>query len=262
MTSALPRRLVGIGFVIGLITGVFGGLVGLGGGVLMIPLLTGWGKLTQHDAHATSLAAIIAAGVSGSVTYARAGALDWSAAILLGSVATIATYGAAHSSRRIHAMRLRRMFGVFLFLAAVLLVLKDELLTLRAPVGALEISLLLASGLLVGVTSGLLGVGGGALMVPLMVITMDMAQHVAQGTSLAAMVPAAVSGTAAHVRNRKVRFGVLLGLVPGISFGTWGGGTLALELPTSTLRLTLALVLALMSVHHLRERAPAGTAER
>lgn len=50
--------------LIGLTMGTFGGMVGLGGGVIAIPMLTSWTKLTQHEAHGTSLAAVTATGIN------------------------------------------------------------------------------------------------------------------------------------------------------------------------------------------------------
>ena len=52
-------------FLIGIVAGMFGGLVGLGGGVIMIPLMVGVLKLTQHQAHGTSLVALVFTGIAG-----------------------------------------------------------------------------------------------------------------------------------------------------------------------------------------------------
>lgn len=245
------QRCATLALLIGILAGVFGGLVGLGGGVVMVPLLTSWTKLTQHEAHATSLAGVVATGVAGALTYAQDDAVAWTTALLLATVSVAATYAAAHYSHRIPALRLRAIFGAFLIVAAFLLVFKDELLALHAPQGAWTVVFLLATGLLVGVAAGLLGVGGGSLMVPLLVIGLGMAQHLAQGTSLAAMVPAGASGTVAHVRNRAVRFDAVLGLVPGIAAGSWLGGSFALALPGGALRAVFAVVLILLGIHYL-----------
>lgn len=246
------QRVAAVAFLIGALAGVFGGLVGLGGGVVMVPLLTTWTELTQHEAHATSLAGVVATGIAGALTYAQQGAVDWHTALILAAVSVFATYGAAHYSRRISGPRLRGYFGMFLIVAALLLVFKDDLLQLHAPQGAATVAFLLATGLLVGIAAGLLGVGGGALMVPMLVIGLGMTQHLAQGTSLAAMVPAGASGTVAHVRHRTVRFDAVIGLVPGIAAGSWVGGRFALAMPASILRVVFAVVLGALGLHYLR----------
>ena len=254
------RRLIFVAFVIGLASGVFGGLVGLGGGAIMVPLLTGWARLSQHEAHATSLAGVVATGVAGALTYAHAGAVHWQNALLLAAVSVIATYAAAHYSHDIAAARLRRYFGMFLIVSAILLVSKDQLLALHAPAGAWTVLFLLVTGLLVGIAAGLLGVGGGALMVPLLVIGVGMSQHIAQGTSLAAMVPAGASGTIAHVRRGALRLDAVLPLIPGIAFGSWLGGRFALAMPAMTLRVVFALVLLILGARYLKAAPrPAAT---
>ena len=80
---------------IGIIGGFFGSLVGLGGAVVIIPLLTGWARVTQHKAHVTSLVAVVFTGIVGSLAYARGGAVDLSLALTVAAAATLSTIVAA-----------------------------------------------------------------------------------------------------------------------------------------------------------------------
>lgn len=246
------RRVALTSFFIGITAGVFGGLVGVGGGVVMVPLLTAVARLSQHEAHAASLAGIVVTGLGGALTYWAGGAVNLNVALVLASVAVVATYAAARYATRIPALRLRAFFGGFLVFAAVLLLLKDELLGLRAPQGSWTTVFLIGMGVLVGVTSGVLGVGGGALMVPLLVIGLGMTQHIAQGTSLAAMVPSGVSGTIAHMRTGSLRTDAVCGLVPGIALGSWTGGSLALGMASDTLQIIFSVVLVLLGFEYIR----------
>ena len=75
-------------FLIGLISGIFGGLVGLGGGVIMIPLMTRLLGISQASAHGTSLAIVIFAGLSGACAYALEGTVDFTAALILAVTAS------------------------------------------------------------------------------------------------------------------------------------------------------------------------------
>lgn len=100
----------------------------------------------------------------------------------------------------------------------------------------------LASG--VGVLTGLFGVGGGALLVPLLVLLFGFEQHQAQGTSLFALVPP--TGLLAFLNYAKagqVNWGVGLLLVPGVFFGGLLGGRLAQKLSPSRMRRVFAVVL-------------------
>ena len=94
-----------------------------------------------------------------------------------------------------------------------------------------------------GFLSGMMGVGGGTIMVPAMVLLLGMPQHTAQGTSLLAMVPASLVGAHTHLRLGNVDRDLALGLVPGVLVGTFLGGELAHVLPEGALRLVFAAVL-------------------
>ena len=98
-------------------------------------------------------------------------------------------------------------------------------------------------GAFTGFLSGMMGVGGGTIMVPAMVLLLGMPQHTAQGTSLLAMVPASLVGAHTHLRLGNVDQDLALGLVPGVLVGTFLGGELAHVLPEGALRLVFAAVL-------------------
>src|SRR5664279_2780112 len=86
-----------INILIGLVAGMFGGLVGLGGGVIMIPLMVGVLKLTQHQAHGTSLVALVFTGIAGAITYAMKGSVDIVASELLAVTAIFTARFGAHA---------------------------------------------------------------------------------------------------------------------------------------------------------------------
>src|SRR5512147_2059236 len=101
-------------FLIGIVAGMFGGLVGLGGGVIMIPLMVGVLKLTQHQAHGTSLVALVFTGISGAATYALQGSMDLTAAALLAATAIVTARAGAHYAHSLSEWVLKRSFGGFL----------------------------------------------------------------------------------------------------------------------------------------------------
>jgi len=236
---------------IGFIGGIFGGLVGLGGGVVMVPLLTLWAGLSQHEAHGTSLAAVIATGIVGAWVYAGRGAVDWSSAAWLAVASVTASYFSARHASRIPAPRLRKYFGAFLLLVAVLLVLKSRLLWSGGLTGTVVPIALLAIGALAGTIAGLLGVGGGVLIVPLLVLGTSLTQHAAQGTSLAALILTGTTGTWVYARHGHFRKDILLMLVLGVVLGCWLGGRGALGTSGSTLRLFFAAILVWLGLRYL-----------
>lgn len=107
---------------IGLAGGLLSGLLGVGGGVVMVPLLVLWAGYGQREAHAVSLGAIIPISAAGVLTFGAAGEIRvWEAlALAVGSIA--GAQAGARLLARADERRLKLAFGVFLVLVAVLLV--------------------------------------------------------------------------------------------------------------------------------------------
>jgi len=247
-------------FLIGFLSGVFGGLVGLGGGVIMIPLMTGVLKLDQHKAHGTSLVALVFTGISGAVAYGMKGTVDIAAAILMATTAIITARAGAHFAHSLPEWKLKRSFGAFLVFVSLLMLARPSLPHIPGmDAGWPKIIVLLLTGVLTGFLSGMMGVGGGTIMVPAMVLLTGFSQHLAQGSSLLAMVPAGGVGAYTHYRLGNVVTRLLAGLVPGILLGTFLGGTLAHRLPEGALRIVFAAVLIWTGLRYLRTKRPALT---
>lgn len=251
------RRDVILSLFIGLAAGYFGGLVGLGGGVIMIPLMTAVLKLTQHQAHGTSLVALIFTGLSGAMAYALSGSVDVVAAIFLAATAMITARFGARFAHALPAWQLKRSFGGFLLFVSLLLLSKPYLPHVTARLGGWEeIVLLLLTGLFTGFLSGMMGVGGGSIMVPAMIFLGGFTQVAAQGVSLLAMVPSGAVGAWTHYRLGNVRTSLLWGLVPGIVLGSFAGGLTAHELTEQMLRIIFAVVQIWMGLRYLRTPRP------
>jgi len=244
-------------FLIGLVAGIFGGLVGLGGGVIMIPLMVGIRKLTQHKAHGTSLVALVFTGIAGAITYFLQGSVDMAASALLAVTAVFTARAGAQYAHALPEWKLKRSFGGFLIMVSLLLLIKPYLpgLVLSTAWWYTAVILLL-TGVFTGFLSGMMGVGGGTIMVPAMVLLAGMGQHVSQGTSLLAMVPAGAAGAYTHKKLGNVESSLLAGLIPGILVGTYLGGTLAHHLPEAALRTIFAAVLIWTGSRYLRAKAP------
>jgi hypothetical protein len=240
--------------LIGLLAGAFGGLVGVGGGVVMIPLMVRFFGLNQHQAHGTSLAALVFTGLTGAVTYSLKGNVDPLAAGLLAATAILSARFGALYAHSLPEWKLKMSFGVFLICVSVLLLLKPLYVQAAHPAeGWVWVVVLLLSGVAAGFIAGLMGVGGGAIMVPAMVLFLGFGQHLAQGSSLLAMVPAGAVGAYTHWRLGNVVTVIVPGLIGGIIVGTFAGGTLAQWLSEATLRVIFATVLIWLGVRDIRK---------
>lgn len=111
---------------------------------------------------------------------------------------------------------------------------------------------LIAIGLLAGVIGAALGVGGGIVIVPGLVVLLAIGQHTAQGTSLAVIVPTAIVATVVHSRAGRVDFRLAGWLAAGGVLGGVLGATTALALDGVLLRRLFAVVLVVISLRMLK----------
>ena len=102
----------------GLLVGTLSGLVGIGGGVVLVPLLVIGFGLSQHVAQGTSLAALIPTSMVGAITYQRRGNVNPRAAAAMGLVGMVGAIAGAVLAQHLHATVLERLFGLLLLFAA------------------------------------------------------------------------------------------------------------------------------------------------
>jgi uncharacterized protein len=208
----------------GLLAGTAGGLFGVGGGIVLIPLLTGWFKTTQHQAHGTSLAAIGATAVASIVVYGAHSHVAWGTALAVGLASAFAARFGARAAARTSPRGLTGAFAVFLVVVALRLLWKaPEPAAHPVGQGLAGIAIGLALGLAVGVFSGYMGVGGGIIAVPGFTLLMGMPQQLAQGTSLAVILLTAPAGAYEHARHGNLVWSV----VPLLAIGASIGGALS-----------------------------------
>lgn len=237
--------------------GVFGGFVGLGGGAIMIPFMVDILKLDQHKAHGTNLVTIVFTGIAGAIAYGLGGAIDVTAAVLLAVPAILTTRAGCHFAHSLPAWKLKRFFGYFLIFMSLLLLAKSYLPSVHGlEAGWPQAAVLLLTGVFLGFLSGMLGVGGGIIMVPAMVLLTGFTQHTAQGTSLLAMAPIGSVGAYTHWKLGNVKTDILLGMVSGIFIGACIGGTFAHYFSDAALRVAFAAVLIWTGARYVRAKEP------
>lgn len=220
----------------GTAAGLVAGMFGVGGGILLVPVLVVVLGRSQHVAHATSLVAVTLAASSGATGFALDDAVSWTSALILGTGAVVGARLGAALLPRMTEGRLKQLFALLVLVVAVRFLLTsgggDAAVDGRFVPDwtATRYVLHVVGGLAAGVTSSVLGIGGGTVMVPLMALGFGYGQQVAQGTSLAVIVPTAVVGAASHARNGYTDW--RLGLQLGVSalLGSWVGSQVAVAL--------------------------------
>lgn len=188
--------------VVGAIGGLLSGLFGVGGGIVMVPLLILLAGMDQRRASATSLAAIVPTAVAGSITYFANGQVDLVAAALVAVGGIVGGWIGARLLARLPLEWLRWLFIALLVVVAIrLAVAAPDRAADPVPLEIGPALGLVALGLVVGIASGLFGVGGGLIMVPAFMTLFGLGDLMARGTSLVAMIPTAVSGTLTNLRS-------------------------------------------------------------
>ena len=253
----MTRSVLLKGVALGLLAGVMSGLFGIGGGAVMVPLLVLWMALPQHRAHATSLAAIIVTAASGMARFAGGGEVHYAAGIAISAGAVAGAYLGAQLMHRLSPTRLRQAFAVLMVVVSLQMLFgftPDE--GTVALSGAVAVIGYLLLGLAAGVLSGLMGVGGGVIMVPAMVLLFGFTQHSAEGTSLLIIIPTAIVGSIRHAKNGYTdwRLGMVLGA--GGVIGAWLGASVALTLEADLLQRLFEIFLLLTGVHLLWTTRP------
>ncbi len=255
-----------------LLAGLAGGLVagtfGVGGGILLVPVLALVLHRSQHVAHATSLVAVVLASLAGVVGFALDDAvnLPGAGALALGAVIG-ARLGATFLPKMTDSV-LKQAFAVLLFVVALRFLLVGASAEAAAnglfvpELDGVGIALHAAGGLAAGIVSSVLGVGGGVIMVPLLAAGFGYGQQIAQGTSLAVIVPTALTGALAHHRNGYTDVPLGLRLGGAALVGSFAGSQVALALSPEVLAkmfgalLTVASLLMLRAVTKARTTAP------
>lgn len=236
---------------LGVAAGVLAGLFGVGGGIVLVPGLVVLAGLGQYQAHATSLAAIVVTAPAALVPFVVEGAVSWPATVALAAGALAGAAGGADVMRRISARRLRMLFGILMVVVAIRLFLPGTSGSASdgaVALGVLAILGLGITGVATGLLSGLMGVGGGIVLVPAMVLAFGFGQHLAQGTSLAVIVPTAVMGAWRHSQNGYTHWRTGLTVGAGGVVGGVVGGTVAQLLPGDVLQAAFSVLLAVTGV--------------
>lgn len=213
--------------VVGMLVGVLSGMFGIGGGTVIVPALV-WLGLSQRNAAATSTLAIVPTSISGVVSYATGGHVDWLAAVLLFCGMFVGGQIGSWLLSRLPELVLRWIFVAFLVFVVINQVSfvpsRDHQIVMTVATGVC----LALLGVVIGMLAGLLGIGGGALAVPALSILFGASDLITRGTSLLAMFPNSITTSVANMKRNlvHVKAALIIGLVAAVTapLGTWIAG--------------------------------------
>lgn len=266
----MPEHAVAL-LLLGLVAGVMSGLFGIGGGVIIVPALTIIMGYPLEEALGTSLAVLIwPVAIFAVIAYYRAHLINIRAAVLIGLGLVIATLLGAQLAINLPRETLQRLYGLFLVYIGwrfaeprkALAALGARLNNAPAsnpgedrPPAQPEASswlALLGIGLIAGIASGMFGIGGGVIIVPLLVGAMHFDQKRAVGTSLAALLPpVGIGGIITYYNAGYIHIPTALTVAVGLVFGALGGARIALGLPSATVKRLYGVFLLVISLRFI-----------
>lgn len=238
--------------VTALITGAGGGLLsgvlGGGGGAVMIPLMTGVMKMRQHAAHGTSLVIITFSAFAGAITYSLQERVDFRLVAILIAGSALGAFAGARASTLLPGLRLRQLLGLFLVLVALRLLLIESVEPVFSVGGVREALIGGAIGMVGGLASGALGVGGGSIFVPALVLLLGVGQHQAQGISIWVIVFSSAVGAFVHYRQGTVDIAAAKWIIPVAMPAGIVGSLVATLLDARQLQLLFAVILVCLGL--------------
>ncbi len=252
--------------VFGFLIGTVASLTGIGGGALTVPLLVLLFAFEPANAAGTSLAAIIFTASAAALNYARQRRIYARTGLVLAATTVPGALLGAFLTTIIPARYLGLIFGFFLIFIAVRIIISTSIFKRkssaesgqnRKKIAKSDIELfkdrktiMLGAGLSFfgGLSSGLLGIGGGVLMVPIMNLAMNMPIHSAIATSMFTMIFTSTSGVTQHYLANHIRFEYSLLLALGTVIGAQVGAYTSKRISSNNLRIIFAIVLAAISI--------------
>src|SRR5438034_6407669 len=249
--------------VAGAVAGGLCGLLGVAGGVVIVPVLTSRRVgMARAAASGTTIAAVLPISVVAAVTYAGLHNVDDRAASAIVPGAAVGVIIGSLLASRVRAPVLRNLFNLVLLATAVrLLVALPSGSVNQIAVDVTAAVTLCALGTVAGLASGMLGSGGGTFLVPAVVVVFGLVQQVAQGTALLALIPIWVIGAVAHHRTHT------LGLREAAILGSCGaltvpiGAEIASHVGALPLRVSFAaFLIATVGRGLVHARKPAAAA--
>ncbi len=259
--------------VVGVAVGLFGALVGLGGGIFLVPVLSLFMGVPIHTAIAASLVAVIATSTSAAVGYLRHDLSNIRLGMILEVATTVGAVVGGLVATSLNREVLSGVFGVVLATVGIYMVVRRG----TEPVAATDVTpggdlhgrlggryydqrrgedvayavrrvpFGLAASFVAGNLSGLLGIGGGVIKVPAMTLAMGVPPKAAIATSNFMIGVTACASAFIYYSRGYIDPRVVVPVVLGVTVGAFAGSRLASRLKSSHLVFALAIVMMLLA---------------
>ncbi len=232
------------------------GLLGGGGSILTVPALVYLIGQTPQVAVTTSLAIVGANSALGAFFHRSQGTLNWRVALIFGGTGMIFSYLAAGLSKQFSPNVLMVAFAALMLIVGIVLVRQKPTPQRLEQKDDLKLWKVLVGGVSVGLLTGILGVGGGFLIVPALVMLVGMPMHQAVGTSLIVITMNSLSGFLGHLTGMTLDIPLILIFIAAGVIGTFAGARLGKRLDATLLRKAFALFVIGLAIFLLYDNLP------
>jgi uncharacterized membrane protein YfcA len=252
--------------IFGFLIGIVASMTGIGGGVFIVPLLTLLWSFDTRIAAGTSLTVIIFTATASTLNYAKQRRIYYRTGLILAVTTAPGAFLGAYLTNVLTSNTLGLIFGFFLILVALRMIIDRENLGLKRTKTEKEKpqstvrsdtelvrsgrTIALGAGLSFfgGLASGLLGIGGGVLIVPIMTLALTMPIHLATATSMFTMIFSSISGVTEHYMANHINFESALFLALGTVLGAQVGAYTSRKISGKNLRRIFGIVLIIVSI--------------
>lgn len=245
--------MVAIAVVAGAVIGLSMGALGGGGSILAVPVLVYALYLDPQSATTASLVIVGVTAIAASLSHARAGRVDWRAALVFGALGIPASIGGSLLNRMVDPQVLLLAFAALMLLAAAAMYRRSRR---SAPTTqtqsasqrhAVDLAKVVAVALVVGFLTGFLGVGGGFLIVPALVLAMGFGMPTAVGTSLVIISITSGAAFVERLGHGTIAWDVIIPFTGAAIVGSLAGKRLSDKVSAAGLTRAFAVLLVLVA---------------
>lgn len=227
---------------VGFVAGVLGSMIGLGGGIIVVPILT-FAGFGPSLAASNSLFAAFSNAAASSISYSRQKRIEYSIGLKLGLLAIPGTVLGALISSDVAPGVFKILFGLVLISCSIYIFLRKKIETKEQNYSKQIMILAIGGSFFAGIISSFFGIGGGIIFVPLMVVAMGMGMKNAAPTSQFILLFVSFSGLVTHSFLGHPDFYQALLLSAGAFAGGLIGARLSLEIKERSLQILVSVVI-------------------
>jgi uncharacterized membrane protein YfcA len=232
---------------LGFIAGVVGSIIGLGGGIIIVPVLTFLG-VTPTVAASSSLFAAFSNSVASTVSYAKQKRIDYKIGLKLGLMSIPGTILGAFATAEVTPAIFKILFGIVLIASCYYLFIKRDMESKQTTITKRMLVASAGISFFAGILSSFFGIGGGIIFVPLMIIGLGLLVKTATATSQLILMFSSVSGMIAHLLLGHSDFDYAFLLSIGAFVGGLVGARLSVDLKENSIRILICAVIAIAAI--------------